>query len=61
MHQIKKALLPKGGIKIYHENPFFAYVQALLSNGTRDMGDYLIEVHRQKGALKRSLQPFMNS
>lgn len=55
---IKKKLLPKGGIRIYHENPFFSYVQALLSNGTTQMQDYLLEVFNNKGALKRSLKPF---
>lgn len=56
--RIKKALLPIGGIRIYHENPFFAYVQALLSNGTRHAGDYLVEVFQNRGSLKRSLTRF---
>lgn len=56
---IKKSLLPLGSIRIYHENPFFAYVQALLSNGRRHMSDYLLEVYKNQGALKKSLQPFL--
>lgn len=58
--RIKKALLPKGGIRIYNENPFFAYVQALLSNGRRHVGDYLVEVFKNGGALKKSLPPFQD-
>lgn len=56
--RIKKALLPKGGIRVYNENPFYAYVQALLSNGRRHVGDYLVEVFKNGGALKKSLLPF---
>lgn len=58
---IKKKLVPKGGIRVYHENPFFAYVQALLSNGRRSVGDYLVEVFKNRGALKKSLAPFKSS
>jgi radical SAM superfamily enzyme YgiQ (UPF0313 family) len=58
---IKKKLVPKGSIRVYHENPFFAYVQALLSNGRRSVGDYLVEVFKNQGALKKSLAPFENS
>jgi len=57
---IKKRLLPKGHIRIYHENPFFAYVQTLLSNGTEQTSDYLMEVFRQGGSLKRALRTFTN-
>lgn len=56
--RVKKSLLPKGGIKIYYENPFFAYVQALLSNGTTHMSDYLLEVFRNGGKLKAALKTF---
>jgi radical SAM superfamily enzyme YgiQ (UPF0313 family) len=55
---IKRQLLAKGGIRIYNENGFFAYVQALLSNGTRHTAEYLREVHRQNGALKKALRAF---
>lgn len=55
---IKKKLLSQGGIRIYHENPFFAYVQALLSNGLFQTHEYLLEVFRQQGALKKSLKKF---
>lgn len=51
-------LLPVGGIRMYHENPFFAYVQALLSNGQRQMSDYLMEVFHNQGKLKKSLKRF---
>jgi radical SAM superfamily enzyme YgiQ (UPF0313 family) len=57
---IKKQLLPKGGIRIYHENPFFAYIQALLSNGTTKMSEYLLEVYRNNGSLRKSLKIFEN-
>lgn len=59
VNHIKKKLLPLGGIKIYYENPFFAYIQALLSNGRSDMSDYLLEVFKNKGSLKKSLRPFL--
>lgn len=55
---ISKRLLPKGGIRIYHENPFFAYVQALLSNGQVQMSQYLLEVFAQGGALRKALRKF---
>lgn len=55
---IKKQLMAIGGIKIYYENPFFAYIQALLSNGTTHMSDFLMESFKNKGALKKSLKPF---
>ena len=55
---IKGKLLPKGGIKIYYENPFYAYIQALLSNGTSHMSDFLIEVYKNNGRLKQSLKTF---
>jgi radical SAM superfamily enzyme YgiQ (UPF0313 family) len=58
---IKKKLVPQGSIRVYYENPFFAYVQALLSNGRRHVGDYLIEVFKNQGLLKKSLAPFENS
>lgn len=58
IQRIKKSLLPKGGIRIYHENPFFAYIQALLSNGTVHSSDYLLEVFRNGGLLKKSLKIF---
>lgn len=58
IQKIKAALLPRGGIRIYYENPFYAYVQALLSNGTVHLSDYLMEVFHNRGALKRSLKPF---
>ena len=55
---IKKKLLPKGSIRIYYESPFYAYVQALLSNGRSDLSEYLLAVYRNKGSLKRSLKEF---
>lgn len=58
INRIQKALLPKGGIRIYHENPFFAYVQALLSNGTTQMSEYLLEILKNGGGLKKSLKKF---
>lgn len=58
INRIQKVLLPKGGIRIYHENPFFAYVQALLSNGTTQMSDYLLEILKNGGRLKKSLKKF---
>lgn len=58
LYHIKKKLLPKGGIRIYNENPFYAYIQALLSNGTHHMSDYLMAVFMNKGALKKSLKQF---
>lgn len=57
--KIKKQLLPRGGIRIFYENPFFAYTQALLSNGTTHMSDFLLEVHHNQGALKKSLKKFI--
>lgn len=60
IHRIQKALVPRGGIRVYHENPFFAYVQALLSNGRRSLSAYLLEVHKNGGALKKSLTPFLH-
>lgn len=56
--RISKELLPKGGIRIYHENPFFSYVQALLSNGTVLASQYLLEVFHNGGALRKSLKRF---
>lgn len=56
--RISKELLPKGGIRIYHENPFFSYVQALLSNGTALASQYLLEVFHNGGALRKSLKRF---
>jgi radical SAM superfamily enzyme YgiQ (UPF0313 family) len=55
---ISKRLLPKGGLRIYHENPFFAYIQALLSNGQAHTSQYLLEVFKNGGALKKSLKKF---
>lgn len=56
--RFKSRLLPKGGIRLYYENPFFAYVQALLSNGRSHMSEYLLEVFHNKGGLKKSLKRF---
>ncbi len=58
IERTKKALLPKGGIRIYYENPFYAYVQALLSNGTTHMSHYLEEVFKNGGKLKQALKSF---
>ncbi len=55
---IKSKLLPKGGIKIYYENPFYAYIQALLSNGTTKVNEYLLSVHKNGGRLKQALKEF---
>ncbi|MCP5464946.1 MAG: radical SAM protein [Deltaproteobacteria bacterium] len=55
---IKKQLLSKGSLRIYNENPFYAYVQALLSNGTTQMSEFLLEVYHNKGSLKRALKKF---
>lgn len=58
IQRFKSRLLKQSGIRLYYENPFFAYIQALLSNGRSQMSEYLIEVYRSQGALKKALKTF---
>jgi len=58
IQKFKSRLLRQGGIRLYYENPFFAYVQALLSNGKSHLSGYLFEVFRQGGGLKKALKSF---
>lgn len=58
IQRFKSRLLKQSGIRLYYENPFFAYVQALLSNGRSHMSEYLLEVFRCEGGLKRALKTF---